>query len=171
MICTGGSVECELQSLTKLTGAACLVVESGAVWSFAAKVAVVENLECFLHFEDMNVPADVALYASGRLSDLVLDWIGSESLARCEFVHCGDYDPVGLDEYLRVKAKVGTRVRLHLPPNLRVMVETYGRSELVADSEGLMRKLRGTTDPDARMVMDILDETGCGLEQEALLIV
>jgi hypothetical protein len=118
----------------------------------------------------MGVAAGVAVYASGRLSDLALQWLGSPELSQCRFIHCGDYDPVGLDEFLRLKKVVGDRARLHIPANLCALIATYGRPELLGDSQGVLKRLRGSADPDVRKVVEILNETGCGLEQEALLI-
>lgn len=169
-VCTRDGVPCDLRATTVQTGSACLLLEEGRFWTLTAPVAIIENMESFLHFEKMGVPADVALYAAGRLSDLALKWIGSPELSQCRFTHCGDYDPVGLDEFLRLKAKVGARARLHLPHNLRDLVATYGRPELLRDSEAVLRRLRDATDPDVRSVVQVLDGTGRGLEQEVLLI-
>jgi len=162
---------CDLRAVTDQTGAACLILEQGRFWTLKeATIAVVENLECFLHFERLGPPADVALYACGRLSDLALHWLASPELSTCRLLHCGDYDPVGLDEYLRLKARVGDRVRLHVPENLGDLVATYGRPELLRDSAGVLQRLRASGDPAVRQVVRLLDETGCGLEQEVLLI-
>jgi hypothetical protein len=169
--CARADAQCDLQTATNQTGAVCLILETDRFWSMTATIAVVENLECFLHFEKMNVPADVALYAAGRLSDLALQWLGSPELSHCRFIHCGDYDPVGLDEFLRLKTIVGDRARLHFPPNLPDLIRIYGRNDLLRDSEAILKRLRATTDPTVRSVLQTLDETGCGLEQEVLLLV
>lgn len=169
-VCTRDGVPCDLRAVTVQTGAACLILETGRFWTLAGHVAIVENLECFLHFEKMGVSADVALYASGRLSELVLRWLGSPELSQCRFIHCGDYDPVGLDEFLRLKTVVGDRAKLHIPENLKDLIATYGRPELIRDSASLLRRLRAAADPDVVAVVRMLDETGCGLEQEVLLL-
>lgn len=168
--CSRNGVQTDLQAATNQTGVACLILESGRFWTMTANIAIVENLECFMHFEKMNVPAEIALYAAGRLSDLALTWIRSPELSQCRFIHCGDYDPVGLDEFLRLKTAVGDRASLHLPANLRDLVSQYGRPELLRDSEAVLKRLRAASDPDVRQVVNILNEIGCGLEQEALLI-
>lgn len=170
VVCARNGVQCDLHAATNQTGAACLILESGRFWSLTATIAIVENLECFLHFGRMSVAVDVALYASGRLSDLALQWLGSPELSQCRFIHCGDYDPVGLDEFLRLKATVGDRARLHVPAKLRDLMATYGRYELLRDSQPVLRRLRGVNDPDVVRVVRMLDETGCGLEQEVLLL-
>mgnify|MGYP001561285667 CR=1 FL=1 len=118
----------------------------------------------------MCVAADIALYAAGRLSDLALTWLRSLELSQCRFIHCGDYDPVGLDEFLRLKTSVGDRASLYLPANLKDLIAKYGRHELLRDSEAILKRLRGTSDRAVLQVVSILDEVGCGLEQEALLI-
>ena len=170
VMCTRDGRAFDLRASTIQTGAACLVLEPGRFWAFAADVAVVENLEFFLHFENTGASADVALYSSGRLSKLVLNWLASPELSHCRFIHCGDYDPVGLDEFMRIKTEVGERARLHIPRNLRHLAATYGRGELLRDSAAILQRLRTLSDPDVCSVIKILDETGCGLEQEALLL-
>lgn len=169
-VCTRAGRRYDLQAATGLTGAACLLLEEGQFWTLTADIAIVENLECFLHFEKMGVAASVAVYSSGRLSDLALRWLGSPELSQCRFTHCGDYDPVGLDEFLRLKTEVGNRAQLHIPGDLEGLISRYGRPELISDSAAVLRRLRGTTDPDIREVVALLDNTGCGLEQEALLL-
>ena len=170
VVCSRDGVQCELRAVTVQTGAVCLLLEAGRFWTLSADIAIVENLECFLHFEKMAVSATVALYASGRLSDLALQWLGSPELSQCRFIHCGDYDPVGLDEFLRLQKVVGDRARLHIPVNLRDLATTYGRPELLSDSEAVLTRLRRATDADVLKVVRMLNETGCGLEQEALLL-
>ncbi len=170
VICTRDEDEYDLLATTRLAGAACLLLEPERFWSFSAEVAIIENLECFLHCEKMSISADVALYAAGRLSALALQWLASESLSECRFIHSGDYDPVGLDEFLRLKNIIGERVKLHIPANLKDLVSKYGRPELLADSAAVLRRLRGASSPAVLEVLSIIDNTGCGLEQETLLL-
>lgn len=169
-ICQNGDVRFDLRGRTRETGATCLVLHEEESWSLSGRIAVVENLECFLHFEKMGVSVDAALYASGRLSGRVLQWLRSSAMAGCTFRHCGDYDPVGLDEYRRLRTAVGDRAQLHVPDDLRGLLGTYGRSDLIAHSSSTLQRLRTADDPDVRRVAALLDETGRGLEQEALLL-
>lgn len=170
--CSRDGVKCDILAGTLQTGAVCLVIEKNRFWSMSGAIAVVENLECFLYFERMDVEADAALYTAGRLSDLTLQWLGSLELSGCRFIHCGDYDPVGLDEYLRLKEVVGDRVRMHVPENLSRLISTLGRPELIRNpsSSSLLSRLRASDDADIKRIVKIMDETGRGLEQEALLI-
>ncbi len=170
LVCERDNIPCDLWAATRQTGVACLLLEEGHTWSLTTEIAVVENLECFLHFETMGIRSGLALYAAGRLSDLVLEWFRSPGLSRCRFVHCGDYDPVGLDEFLRLKAAVGDRARLHLPDNLDTLIATYGRPELLRHSQSVLQRLRASREPQITRVVRMLDETGRGLEQEVLLM-
>jgi hypothetical protein len=170
LVATRDGLEYDLLATSRLAGSACLMLEAEHFWSLSGRLAIVENLECFLHFEKMSIPVDAILYAAGRLSQLALQWLASEPMSECSFLHFGDYDPVGLDEFLRLKRAVGLRAELHIPDNLRELVTRYGRPELLADSARVLQRLRATSDPSVRQVLGILDETGCGLEQEALLL-
>jgi hypothetical protein len=68
--------------------------------------------------------------------------LGSPELAPCRFIHCGDYDPVGLDEFLRLKTAVKDRAHLHVPPDLDRSVREHGRPGLLADSTAVLGRLR-----------------------------
>jgi hypothetical protein len=119
---------------TRRAGLAALRVDDPCPWGFEGTVAVVENLEVFLHLERIGVPCDIALYAAGRLSRRVLGWLGSPAMDRCGYIHCGDFDPMGLDEYLRPRPlaqKRGPRGAEGGPPN------------------GPLRRWCGTGDPAA----------------------
>jgi len=135
-----------------------------------ATVAVVENLEAFLRCEALPIEMDMAVYAGGRLSGRVLKWLGSPAFASCLLLHCGDYDPVGLDEYLKLKSTCPNRVRLLMPENLEQMIRDFGNSGLLARSAGVLARIRETDDPDVRRVVGWLDQYGRGLEQEIFLL-
>jgi len=165
-----GCVVVDIAEMTQLTGAACLLVGRGPVWRLAERVAVVENLECFLHFERLGATADVALYAGGRLSERVLDWLACGEMRDCRYVHCGDYDPVGLSEFVRLSKRVGDRVQLFLPPDLEHLLRTYGKRKLLEASAPVLANLRACGVEAVMRTVALLDETGCGLEQEALLL-
>lgn len=101
---------------TELAGVAALRLDDEQ-WQFSGVLAIVENLEVFWNFEKLETEAQLALYAQGRLSGRVLDWLSSPAMAQTQILHCGDYDPVGLDEYLRIKAALPERTELYLPAN------------------------------------------------------
>ncbi len=160
----------DLYALTVQTGAACLLIDDQPTWSFTGPVAIVENLEVFLYFERLATRAPVALYAGGRLSERVLSWLASGDMAAARFVHCGDYDPVGMDEYLRLRHRLSDRVTLYVPDSIERLFTRYAKRSLVQDSTAILDRLRGSSLPEVRRIVALMDESGCGLEQEALFL-
>ncbi len=154
---------------TELAGVAALRLDDRQ-WQFAGVLATVENLEVFLNFEKLGTEAQLALYTQGRLSGRVLDWLSSPAMARTRIMHYGDYDPVGLDEYLRIKAARPERTELYLPSNLEELLSLYGKRELLHSSAAVLARLRKTEDQEVRRVVTLMDQYGVGLEQEALFL-
>ncbi|MEJ2033643.1 MAG: hypothetical protein P8Y63_11515 [Deltaproteobacteria bacterium] len=155
---------------TQLAGVAALCLKEDWHWGFRGILAVVENAEVFWNFEKLCTGAQLALYAQGRLSGRVLAWLASPEMVQARILHCGDYDPVGLDEYLRLKAACPERADLYLPPDLEDLLARYGKRELLIDNVAVLDRLRKTDDPLVRQVVLMMDRWGVGLEQEALLL-
>lgn len=157
--------------LTRQAGVAALLLDDGMpAWSYDGIIMVVENLEVFVHLERLSPEAALVLYAGGRLSGRTLEWLSSSPMAGCRIIHCGDYDPVGLDEYLRLSLACPGRVNLYLPPNIEYLFKHYGKRSLVEKGQAILRRLRKSDDPAVRHVVSLMDRFGAGLEQEALLI-
>ncbi|MCK9264319.1 MAG: DUF2220 family protein [Desulfobulbaceae bacterium] len=156
--------------LTELAGVAALRLDVRQ-WSYAGTLAIVENLEVFWNFEKLETNALLALYAQGRLSGRVLDWLSSPAMEQARIIHCGDYDPVGLDEYLRLKTSCPGRSELFLPSNLADLFARYGKRELLAGNAAVLARLRKTEDQEVRRIVKLMDRCGAGLEQEVLLLV
>jgi hypothetical protein len=158
--------ELELRSVTDLCGAACFVLSDRLQWNYEGdRVALVENLEPFLRFEEQFKDFDAAIYCAGRMSVRFLNWLESQSF---DIVHFGDYDPVGLQEYLRLKRRTGDRATFYVPQNLRGLVQRYGKSGLLRDSAAILSGLRQEDDDTVKAVLQCLEDSGLGLEQEIL---
>lgn len=153
-------------ALTKLCGTAVFVISDERHWVYkGGRVALVENLEPFLRFEDRFKDFDAAIYCAGRMSVRLLGWLASQTF---EVVHFGDYDPVGLQEYLRLKKTSGSRANLYVPENLRELVRLYGKPDLLRDSTAVLSGLRQQQDEMVKVVLQCLEDFGSGLEQEIL---
>ena len=138
--------------------------------SITGALAVVENLEVFCHFEKLKTDAQLAIYAQGRLSGRILNWLSSPAMAQARIIHCGDYDPVGLDEYLRLKSACRERAALYLPANLEDLLSRYGKRDLLlGNNASILARLRKTEDQEVRQIVKLIDRYGVGLEQEVLL--
>ncbi|MCF8055836.1 MAG: hypothetical protein K9K37_04245 [Desulfocapsa sp.] len=159
----------EIAQWTELAGVAAVCLD-GREWEYSGDLAVVENLEVFCNFEKLKAGAQLAIYAQGRLSGRILNWLASPAMMQARIVHCGDYDPVGLDEYLRIKMACPERTKLHLPSNLENLLSRYGKRELLKSSAAVLSRLRKTDDQEVRRVVKLMDQYGVGLEQEALLL-
>jgi len=138
-------------------------------WEGSGTISVVENLEVFLHFEKLGVETDLIYYAAGKLSERVLAWLSSPGLKTCQIIHFGDYDPVGIDEYLRLKRACPGRVKMYVPDDLESLMLRYGKADLLESSKSVLMRLREEKDETASKIISLMDRYNCGLEQEILL--
>lgn len=168
-VLTRGRERLAVGKWTSAAGFAALELDPVAPWGFAGEVVVVENLEPFRRLEEIAPDVGLAVYAAGRLSARLLAWLAGEAMLGCRLRHWGDYDPVGVDEFLKLKARCGGRVEMVVPDGLDGLFERFGKAALLRDSEAVLRRVRQATDPTARFVVGLMDRHGCGLEQEALL--
>lgn len=155
--------------LTELAGVAAVRLDDRQ-WSYSGVLTIVENLEVFWNIEKLETGSQLALYAQGRLSSRILNWLSSPTMEQARIIHCGDYDPVGLDEFLRLKTACPERSELYLPSNLEELFLRYGKRELLPSNAAVLARLRKTEDNDVRQVVKLMDRYGVGLEQEILLL-
>lgn len=139
---------------------------SGA--SFDGRVAIVENHEFFARFDWIANGFDTVILSSGKAPARLLDWLASDSMWNASFTHFGDYDPVGLDEFSRLHARLGERIQFYIPDNIEPLF-AFCRAELLIDSGKLMSRLGQHRHPAIQRIMGLMREYGGGLEQESLL--
>ncbi|WP_136799692.1 Wadjet anti-phage system protein JetD domain-containing protein [Desulfosediminicola ganghwensis] len=152
-----------------LTGCAAITLVEGDRLEVNGNLATVENRTVFLNFDDIDTletKIDMIIWTQGRFSRKVIDSIFVNS--GCRFLHFGDYDPVGIDEYLKLK-ELNSRVELFVPHNLEALFK-YGSEQLLNDSRTVYERLRSSEDPQARKVVELMSQYNRGLEHEALLI-
>jgi hypothetical protein len=161
-----GGTHIDLMKLTSTCGIAAFLLgpDTRPVYN-GKKVALVENLEPFLRFEKVFNNFDAAIYTSGRMSERLLNWLAKQSF---EITHFGDYDPVGLQEYLRLHAYCSKRAKLYVPSNFRNLLEKYGNPILIRKSSAILANLRLSDNPEIRGILKLIDDNGLGLEQEIL---
>ena len=155
------------QELTQQAGCVSFLLSEGRQAKLSGRVGVVENLEAFLYAERLGPPLDAAMYSAGRISSRVLEWMGTQESTR--WVHLGDYDPVGLSEYLRVSEACPGRATLWVPPDLEKLVTRYSKGRLMEASSRVWAKVRQSEDPVVCQVVTLLDRHAKGLEHEILL--
>lgn len=162
----------DVTALTRLAGGAAILLGAGADWSFSGTVATIENEEAFWQHELILPEIDLAVYVRGKMSNRVLRWLASAPMAGCEFTHWGDYDPVGVLEYVRLKLACPGRVRLHVPEGLDKLVARYGKRRLIQAGRqtaalSSLRLMEG--DATVNRMIQVFDQHGKGVEQELLL--
>ncbi|MCM2356608.1 MAG: hypothetical protein NDI77_00490 [Geobacteraceae bacterium] len=155
---------------TRSAGVASLCLDAIAEWQCRGTLGLVENLETFWHIEGIAPFVDLAIYAEGRIGADVLDWLSSPGMIGTRVVHFPDYDPVGMDEYLRIKRACPERTELFRPPDLEKLFTRYGKAQLLHDNSAVLARLRKCADSEVRYVVELMDRFGVGLEQEAIMI-
>ena len=129
------------------------------------------NPQSFFNFCAQHAPLLRALAEHGReISES--DALRAQTDAAFQLWHLPDYDPVGLDEFERVRARLGSRARLHLPTQLPDLFRRFSKRELLANptAQALLARLRTTDSGEVRQVVELISEHNAGLEQEALLL-
>jgi len=155
--------------LTAIAGGASIVLADGIVWEFAGTVATIENAETFWRYEQVLPNVDLAIFTQGRMSERKLAWLASSLMAEARYIHWGDYDPVGITEYLRLLAACPDRVQMYCPPNLEELLSKFGKPALITEQTKTLDSLRDSHDNTVQKLVTLFDRYGRGLEQELLL--
>lgn len=133
---------------------------------------LIENPAVFVHAERLRAGADAALYGHGRISGRLLDWLARPARPDFQLLHLPDYDPAGLSEFARLRARLGNRVSLFLPPDLETRFQQFANPGLLKkpNTQAMLARLRRAETPGLRRVVELIDRHNAGLEQEALLL-
>lgn len=159
-----------VSELTAITGCAAIQLSESRSWTFCGSIAVVENADAFWLHERVIPDSDLVIFASGKMSGRLLDWLASPEMESCSILHWGDYDPVGVTEYIRLTQHCGDRVKTFVPDNLESLLKRHGKRKLITDQVEILGRLRQQSDNRhvARMIA-LFDRHRKGLEQELLL--
>jgi hypothetical protein len=157
---------------TRAHGVFSFLLENNARYSLHGLCALVENPAVFTQFEHLRLPPRLAIYGRGRSSNRLIDWLAAQADAHFELLHLPDYDPVGLDEFTRLRRRLGPRVRLHIPDRLPALFARHANRDLLSKprTRSLLAQLRLSQIPEVRTVLSLIEEHNAGLEHEALLI-
>jgi hypothetical protein len=159
-----------VSELTSQAGGIGVQLSPTRTWEFAGNVAVVENADAFWKHELVLPDADLAILASGNMSRRLLTWLASPAMAQCHVTHWGDYDPVGVCQYLRLADACPGRVETHAPAEVDELLPRFGKRELVTRQPQFLDRLRRrTSDRHVSRMVDLFDRYRRGLEQEVLL--
>ncbi len=142
-------------------------------YSLRGPCALVENPQVFTHFERLRLPVGLVIWVSrGRASTLLVEWLATMQAPDFTLLHMPDYDPVGLLEFERLRARLGTRVNLHLPDDLPQRFVDFPNRKLLEkpNNRAMLATLRRKRLAEIRRVVSLIDRNNACLEQEALLV-
>lgn len=168
------TINVDAPEITRLTGCIALTLQdTGDITDLPfirGNVATVEGPELFYRFNWAAVDISVAILTYGRMSERLLNWVTSPMIEG-SLTHFGDYDPVGLDEYRKLKERA-PRTSFYLPPNLEnhFKENRFLKSALMDKSNALLPRLAETKDASISTVIDLMQRYGGGVEQEVLLL-
>lgn len=167
---TDGEASVNISDATDQGGGAGIQLSAAKQWTFSGTILVVENEETFWKHE-MAVPdADMAIFASGPLSNRLISWLSAPEMATCPITHWGDYDPYGVCEYMRLVHDCGDRVSVYAPAEVDQLLPKHGKRMLVTRQSKYLDRLRShQSDPYVRRMTQLFDKHRKGLEQELLL--
>lgn len=165
-----GEVCISVGQMTDQAGGMGVQLSPERTWLFAGDVVVVENADAFWRHDVVLPEADLAIFGSGNMSGRLVRWLASPGMARCRITHWGDYDPVGVCQYLRLADACPGRVVTYAPPEVDELLPKYGKRKLITRQPRFLDRLRRrTSDPHVRRMVDLFDRHMRGLEQEVLL--
>ncbi len=154
-ILAGDAKAVPVTDLTRLAGGAALLLSDELRWAFSGTVAVIENAEAFWRYERVLGDVDLAVFACGKMSSRLVGWLASDLMGDCHITHWGDYDPIGVAEYVRLAQSCPGRVTFHSPPEVTDLLPKFGKRELITDqSEHLDRLRNKLQDPIVHRMVD-----------------
>lgn len=159
----------DIGTVTRRMGCAAFVLPEKDRPCFEGVVALIEGPEVFLDFERTDIKADIIILYNGRISCRMIEWLASPEMAKALFLHCPDYDPVGLDEFARAKRALGDRVRLYIPENIEDLFAASRNVKIVEDNAAIKYRLAAHHNNQIQQILRLIDRYGVGLEQEAIL--
>lgn len=159
-----------VSELTAIAGCASIQLSDSKSWTFRGSIAVVENADAFWLHERVIPDSDLIIFASGRISGRLLEWLTSPAMESDPILHWGDYDPVGVAEYIRLRTRCGDRVETFVPDDLEALLKRHGKRKLITDQVGMLGRLRQhSANPHVARMIALFDRHRKGLEQELLL--
>ena len=167
-----GGHSVETTKATQQNGVFAFALANQTPFTLNGTCALIENPAVFHNFERLKIESPLAIYAGGCSSNRLVSWLKHNSQNGLNILHLPDYDPLGLTEFLRLYEQLGNAVTLHLPDTLPKLFQTHSKAGLLADSKNqqMLIKLRKAKHSSVKFVIQMIEESNGGLEQEALLM-
>ena len=129
------------------------------------KLVLIENIESFLSCDDYFPNCDIAVYYSGNISDSLINCLYD---SKCTIVFFPDYDPVGMNNYCKIKDRLGDRVELFVPQNISELFESssYRIIDKNKNREILASLNRRSLPDEVIPIIQLIQKHHAGAEQE-----
>ncbi|EGR0541919.1 hypothetical protein E8A66_10630 [Vibrio cholerae] len=172
----GDRVTEQLQRASEEFGVAALEIGGDKNHSLFSKhpIWLVENQELFdrLNWLPTSEPTSVIWYR-GQLHNKLIDWLAAPQ--RSPFIYLfADYDGVGLNNYRRLKERLGERAIFWLMPNWRTLLTRYGQNKLWIDTAREFESFERNAgqwleqENELKALVQAMKRQGLALEQEVV---
>ncbi|EGR0636800.1 hypothetical protein E5T98_18150 [Vibrio vulnificus] len=172
----GDRVTEQLQRASEEFGVAALEIGGDKNHSLFSKhpIWLVENQELFdrLNWLPTSEPTSVIWYR-GQLHNKLIDWLAAPQ--RSPFIYLfADYDGVGLNNYRRLKERLGERATFWLMPNWRTLLTRYGQNKLWIDTAREFESFERNAgqwleqENELKALIQAMKRQGLALEQEVV---
>lgn len=165
----------DLPAITQLCGAAALAIQSTDGWSSASPLWLVENQALFddLRWLPAGASGSICYYA-GQLSGVVLEWLAAKPRAS-KIILFPDYDGIGLQNFARLREKVGGDCSFWLIPNWQNLIQRYGNQKIWQDNlvnfqDAVARLTALGMQAELAELCHALQSSGLALEQETVFL-
>jgi len=160
----------DVADLTRIADIAAIATKTDDQWHSDAPIGLIENKEVFFHCERLyrQVECGSFIYYGGNVPKRMNEWLAARERAPLILLYA-DYDPVGLNNYLRLKQKIGAAVEFVVPPNFEELMEKWGKHQLLEKNVKYLRYIEQSEDVFVKRMVNAMQKHGCGLEQEILL--
>lgn len=171
----GQCQELDLPAITKLCGAAALAIQPTDDWSSASPLWLVENQALFDDLRWLPAGAGGTLcYYAGQLSGGVLDWFESKQRTS-QIIFFPDYDGIGLQNFARLRERVGDACEFWIIPGWRDLIQCYGNRKIwqdnLANYQDAVARLKALgMQPELADLCRSLQSSGMALEQETVFL-
>ncbi|EIA3113804.1 Wadjet anti-phage system protein JetD domain-containing protein [Vibrio cholerae] len=172
----GDRVTEQLQRASEEFGVAALEIGGDKNHSLFSKhpIWLVENQELFdrLNWLPTSEPTSVIWYR-GQLHNKLIDWLAAPQRSPLIYLFA-DYDGVGLNNYRRLKERLGERATFWLMQNWRTLLTRYGQNKLWIDTAREFESFERNADQwlkqedELKALIQAMKRQGLALEQEAV---
>ena len=158
------NVPSEFKELQNRIGSVNFYLMKEESW-LTGKLVLIENIESFLNSDDYFPNCDIAVYYSGNMSDSLINYLNE---SECTIVFFPDYDPVGMNNYCKIKDKLGDRVELFVPQNISELFESssYRIIDKNKNREILANLNRRSLPDEVIPIIQLIQKHHGGAEQE-----